>query len=505
VKNRSKAFTRLLALLMAFGVLAAACGSSVDDAVDAAEDVEDAAEDVVDDATDAAEDAVEDVEDAVDEAMEDGEVGSIVDGVATGTAGFTIDTNACPDGWSNTQGVTDDEVLLGHSFIFSGTLAGYGAISDGMKAWFEAKSAEDPEAYGGRTVTLVAKDDGYEPARTVSNITELLEKDGIFAAASMAGTPNNLAVYDTLNDECVPHLFAATGHPAWGDPVNHPWTTPSFLSYTTEGQVWAQYILGLQDSGDLPNPTTVGNLTMNNDFGLAMLNGFKGAVDQSDGRIEIVGDELHDPSAPNLVNEITTLAGTDADVVIVGTAGVACTQGMTGVAESSWEPKEKIIAAVCFGAGQFEPAAAAGDGWVLTGGLKDIRSEQYDGDETVEEGRRIFDDAGVDWKQNANAGSALLYSIPTLEALKAANELPGGITRTNLVIGARALDFQHPYYADGIRWHMDGLDDAYTIEATQLVKHALNDDIGYAEPEPVGDIIDVDGTTDPCEWDGQTC
>jgi len=46
-------FRYLVALLAVFGLLAAACGSDAEDAVDAVEDAGDAAEDVVDDATDA--------------------------------------------------------------------------------------------------------------------------------------------------------------------------------------------------------------------------------------------------------------------------------------------------------------------------------------------------------------------------------------------------------------------------------------------------------------------
>ena len=39
------------------------------------------------------------------------------------------------------------------------------------------------------------------------------------------GSPNTLKTYDKLNQRCIPHMFNSTGHPAWGDPVNHPWTT----------------------------------------------------------------------------------------------------------------------------------------------------------------------------------------------------------------------------------------------------------------------------------------
>ena len=452
---------RVLAALFAIALLAAACGDSDETS------------------TDETTDTTEETADTTEE-MAEGEVGSIVDGVAIGTSGFTIDTNECPSGWSNTQGVTDDEVLMGHSYVFSGALAAYGATSDGMKAWFEYQSTENPDAYGGRTVKLISKDDAYEPARVVTNVQELIENEGIFGVTTLAGTPGNLASYDYLNEQCVPHLLASSGHPAWGDPVNHPWSTPSFLSYTTEGGIWASHILAEQEAGRLPDPVRVATLTMNNDFGLAMLNGFKASVEDSGGKIEIVGDELFDPAAPNVTNEITTLGGTNADVAIVGTAGVTCTQAMQSVAESSWEPTLKIIAAVCT-ASFFEAAGETGDGWVQAGGGKDMKSSVFDDDTLIQEAREVFDDAGIDWQNNSNAGLALLYAIPTLKALEDANSLPGGITRTNAIIGARSADFQNGYYLDGIRWHMDGLDDVYAIEGSQLVRWTLDEDLGYAQ------------------------
>ena len=62
---------RLLALLFSFALIAAACGSDAEDAVD---EVTDTAEEVVDDAEEAVDDAEEVVDDATEEdAMEEDE------------------------------------------------------------------------------------------------------------------------------------------------------------------------------------------------------------------------------------------------------------------------------------------------------------------------------------------------------------------------------------------------------------------------------------------------
>ncbi len=51
-----------------------------------------------------------------------------------------------------------------------------------------------------------------------------------------------MKTYDKINQRCVPHPFAVTGHPAWGDPVNHPWTTGVLFAYNTEAVLWGSFI-----------------------------------------------------------------------------------------------------------------------------------------------------------------------------------------------------------------------------------------------------------------------
>ena len=96
-------------------------------------------------------------------------------------------------------------------------------MSTALKAYFDYANAE-LNGVNGKKLKLVVKDDAYEPERTSKNVDELITKDGVFAFSGVLGTPNNLAVWDKLNEQCIPHLFPSTGAPDWGDVVNHPWT-----------------------------------------------------------------------------------------------------------------------------------------------------------------------------------------------------------------------------------------------------------------------------------------
>jgi branched-chain amino acid transport system substrate-binding protein len=88
---------------------------------------------------------------------------------------------------------------------------------------------------------ILYRDDVYDPAKTIPLVDELLEGEKVFALW-VVGTPNGLKLYDKINQRCVPNALLIGRSPAWGDPVNHPWTTGSLLSYGTEATLWMAFI-----------------------------------------------------------------------------------------------------------------------------------------------------------------------------------------------------------------------------------------------------------------------
>ncbi len=177
---------RLLAVVLALGLTAAACGS--DSEADGGAD---------DETTTTAADDTEATD--TTEAMDEGDEG---DGEASGealptegqvevAAGTVLDLDECPGDWSATQGVDGDEIRIGQSLPQSGQLASFGDIGVGMQAYFDYVNETDP--IDGKTLTLVTKDDGYEAGRAVANVEEMLDSEDIFAFAHMIGTPINVA------------------------------------------------------------------------------------------------------------------------------------------------------------------------------------------------------------------------------------------------------------------------------------------------------------------------
>jgi branched-chain amino acid transport system substrate-binding protein len=56
----------------------------------------------------------------------------------------------------------------------------------------------------GRKINFISRDDGYSPPKTLEQIRQLVEQDGVLALFQTLGTPPNSAIREYLNDNKVP-------------------------------------------------------------------------------------------------------------------------------------------------------------------------------------------------------------------------------------------------------------------------------------------------------------
>ena len=389
----------------------------------------------------------------------------------------------CPSDWSNTGGIEGDTVTLGMTLPESGPVASLALVDDGVQAWFDDVNANDP--IDGKQIQMVSSDDAFDPARTLSNVEEMLQTDEPFAISFLIGTANNLAVRDTLDEECIPQLLNATGFPAWGDPENYPWTIGGLLAYDTEARMWCNNI-----ADQLGEGATVAGLFMDNDFGASYLSEMEACAE--DGVIDLIEVARHDPTAPDVTDEITTLAASDADALVLGTTGVPCSQSMAAVDASSWEPLTYIHGGCQTIATYFTPVDPAGEGVIVAQTQKDVSAQ---GDPAIDKAIEVMEAAGLNPFVGAGYSGIVAGSIME-QLLRAAADMEGGLTRTNLMRAVWNADFEHPFGVEGARIHSEGSNDAYLIEAAQLgsyVPPAAGETAGHFEP--VGEIIDLEGET----------
>ena len=424
------------------------------------------------------------------------------DDVLRGPAGFVIDMSECPADWSNTHGITESEIRIGHTTVQSGTLAAYGAIGFGWANYHDWVNENDPVMIGGsaRDLTLIVRDDGYQSNLTIDFVNELIESENVFSILTL-GSPNTLAVYDQLNDECIPQPFVMTGHPAWGDPVNHPWTTGLQLSYSLEADLWGAWIeTNLADR----LPVTVAALVMDNDFGLAYELGFEDWIHRNPG---VVGDfvpQRVDPAQPTFTNQMTTLQAASPDVLISMTAGAPCVSviqeaGANGLVEDIQDRGGALFTpSVCKAVANYmAPPGDASDGWwIVGGGAKDTTDPNYTGEPFITWLNANLEAGGLDPSNSLN-GVGYFYGYPYVEALRVAADLPGGLTRTNFILAVRSLSIYHPLLFDGIAAEFNGAEDAYFVEGTDYSQF----DVDAQSWIVVGDTIDFNGQSPLCPFD----
>jgi branched-chain amino acid transport system substrate-binding protein len=107
-------------------------------------------------------------------------------------------------------GLSSEEIVLGHSGDLTGPLRDLGTeVLKGAQLYFDALNARG--GVHGRKVKLVAKDDAYEPEKTLMNVNAYVENDDVFALFGVFGTPNNEATIPVALKAGVPMVGPYTG------------------------------------------------------------------------------------------------------------------------------------------------------------------------------------------------------------------------------------------------------------------------------------------------------
>ena len=491
----SKSWRILLVLLAVFALVASACGNDDDDspaavpeateapapaeepddepAAPADEPDDEPADEPEDEPAAAPEDEPEDEPEPAPEEPSDPNITEL-------GGGALINITECPDEWDNYTGVTDSEIRFGSSLPRSGALAGFGTISDGIQLYFDAVGP-----IGGRNVVVVARDDGYVPARTVTNVEEMIDVENLLGFAGILGSPNNLAVRDTLNENCIPQLLNLTGLPEWGDPANYPWTTGALMSYDTEAWVWCQHI-----AEEFPSGATAAVLALGNDAGEAWRVAFNECA--PDAGIEVLDEVKHDPQADSIGADVINLAASNADVFVVASSGAFCPQSVATVASLPWEPLVLVTNGCQSIALFWAPIGPLANGIRMVNTQKDMADDSLADDEWVQFVRGSLESQGID-PEAASHALGYIFGEVLHEVLLDAAGMDGGINRTNVMQAMWQMDFESRGAIGNAARAMDGANDSYMVETGRMEELVVDAD--GARYVPVSDIIALEGET----------
>jgi len=251
---------------------------------------------------------------------------------------------------------------------------------------------------------------------------------------------------------------------------------------------------------------TVAAIVENNEFGHIYDAGFKAYLESSPNKANInYVTEGVDPQSPTMTDPMTTLASKNPDVFIDMVAGTFCTQAVVEAAQNGMHDTVKYLwqPNTCAGATSLSKGKVGGDGsastgwWIVNGGNKDIVDPAQQGDPVVKWAHDMLTARGIESTTETNLGLGMIYGWAWAQILQIAGQLPGGLTRSNLVLAIRSIDMQNPFQLQGITFHMNGNKDAYLTEGGIYQQY----DVAKQTWVSKGNVINLDGKSKNCNFD----
>jgi branched-chain amino acid transport system substrate-binding protein len=159
------------------------------------------------------------------------------------------------------------ENVLGMSAAFTGSAGELGKdMQRGILAGLERANRNG--GVNGRSLRLIALDDGYEPTRTDPNIRQLIEKDNVLALIGNVGTPTAMIAVPLVNEQKTLLFGAFSGGPVLRNSPSDRYVINFRASYAEE---IAAMLDALIDSAGL-KPEEIAFFTQRDSYGDA---GFK--------------------------------------------------------------------------------------------------------------------------------------------------------------------------------------------------------------------------------------
>ncbi len=206
---------------------------------------------------------------------------------------------------AQTQGVTDDEIVIGSVNDLSGIFAAVGVpATKGANVVFDRVNAEG--GVHGRTIRFVVEDNGYQMPRAMQGYNKLLNRDKVFAMLQSLGTPMNLAGFKLLDPKGIPNVAPLTAaRQMLQEPMRNKFT--SFSTYFDQSRIGVKYLaeqFGSQKVCTMYLPT---------DFGEEILEGSKAGAEEAG--IAFAAETTHKPDETDFVGSLSKLKEEGCDIV----------------------------------------------------------------------------------------------------------------------------------------------------------------------------------------------
>lgn len=392
---------------------------------------------------------------------------TVVETTEPAAAGWAVNTDDCIDP-AAAEEIIEGTIKIGSVMPLTGDSSAdeaFAPVKDGWLAYMDY--ANEQGLLGDITIEASVEDDQYSKDLTPGAVSKGID-NGVQVFSGIIGSPNNLAVRDTLNEECIPQLNNLTGSPEWGKVTEYPWTTGQLVPYGTESKVYAKQIAELY-----PDGATVALFYVNSEFGQVYADAFKELAGEYG--LEIVDEqtlEATDTAPPT--SQITSIADKAPDVIMAVPLGIGCVTFLGALAEkkaqnTGWTPAT-FITNTCASSLILSAAGAAADGIYTSNNLIDITDPANATVPAVVTYVDYMASIGKsDIASTATAGWATAEN--TVAVIKQAMESPEGLSRASIINAARNFTYTPALGRPGVELKSLGEDDPFLAESMQVLQY----------------------------------
>lgn len=379
--------------------------------------------------------------------------------------GYEFDASSCPE---EATTPIDGAIKVGTTMPLSGGVAAvaFAPVAEGLKAYMAY--ATENKLVEGHDVELTIEDDQYNATLTTPAVEKLIDETQVNLFGGMIGTPNNLAVRDTLNEECYPQLFALSGAPAFGDVANYPFTMGGLPPYNTETQVYVEDM-----KKQFPDGATIAIHHVNSEFGDYYAKTLKALA--GDAKLDIVTEqtiESEDSNPPT--SQVSEIAAKKPDIILAVPLGAQCPTFLNELANAKaanpgWEPR-LYITSTCASPLILTIAGAAADGLFTVSGGIDVSDPKNAANPKVVEFHDFMVKQGFKADGDFATAAAGWSTGESIVAVLASAAKAGDVTRVSILNAARNLDYTPSLFRPGVSLKTDGEKDGFPLESFQVIQ-----------------------------------
>ena len=379
---------------------------------------------------------------------------------------WAVDTSGCVDPAAAEAPITGT-IKIGSAMPLSGGVAAaaFAPVKDGFLAYMDYANSKG--LLGDVKIEATIEDDQYNKDLTPGAISKQIDA-GVQVFAGIIGSPNNTAVRDTLNEECIPQLNALTGAPKWGQVKDYPWTTGLLVPYTVESKVYAKQLAQMY-----PNGAKVALFYVNSEFGQVYADAFKELAPQYN--LQIVDEqtiEATDEAPPTA--QVTSIAAKKPDVIMAVPLGAGCIGFISELAsakaqDTAWTPAT-FITNTCASSLILQVAGAAANGIYTSNNLIDVTAPANASVPSVKEYLDYMASIG---KSDIAATEAAGWTDAevTVAIIKQAQASPDGLSRASIINAARNFTYTPMLARQGVVDKSMGEADPYLAESLQVLQY----------------------------------